>query len=128
MNRHFPELRAWHILSLQNISKWMIASRLTLHPNKTLALNVPPFFRIRTAPELALTLDNVKTKNPSVVKYLAVFIDYNLLFKPQIAHLESKISQSVGVIVKLRYYLSSHTLLNLYFALVHSHLLYELLV
>ena len=44
------------------------------------------------------------------------------------AHLESKISQSVGVIARVRYYLSSHTLLNLYFALVHSHLLYGLLV
>ena len=101
---------------LPNISKWMIANRLILHPNKTLALYVSPFCGIRSAPELALTLDIVKIKNPSVVKYLGVFINNNLLFKPQIEHLESKISRSVDVIAKLRYYLPSHILLNLYFA------------
>ena len=37
-------------------------------------------------------------------------------------------SRSVGVIAKLRYHLPSHTLLNLYFALIHSNLLYGLLV
>ena len=86
------------------------------------------FFRIRIAPELAVTLDNVKLRNPSVVKNLEVLLDNNLSFKPQIAHLESKISRSVCVIAKLRYHLPFHTLLNLYFALVHSRLLYGLFV
>ena len=62
------------------------------------------------------------------MKYLGVLLDNNLSFKPRIAHLEYKISHSVGVIAKLRYYLPSHTFLNLYFALVHSHLRYGLLV
>ena len=84
--------------------------------------------RILTAPELALTLGNLNIKNPSVVNYLGVLLDNNLSFKPQIAHLESKISRCVGVITKLRYYLPSHILFNLYFALVHSYLLYGLLV
>ena len=92
----------------------MIANRLTLHPKKTLVSNVSSFlFRIRTAPELVLTLDNVKIKNPSVVKYREVLLDNNLPFKPQIAHIESKISQSVGVIAKQRYYLPSHILFYL---------------
>ena len=76
----------------------MIANRLTLHSNKTLTSNVSSFFRIRTAPKLSLTRDNVKIKNPLVVKYLGVLLDNNLSFKPQIAHFESKLSQSVGVI------------------------------
>ena len=62
----------------------MLTNRLTLHPNKTLALNVSSFFHIWTAPELALTLDNVNIKNLSVVKYLGVLLDNNLLFKLQI--------------------------------------------
>ena len=124
----FSKMESLANSELSNISKWMIANRLTLHPNKTYALNVSPFFRNRTTPELALSLDNVKIKNPSVSKYLGILLDNNLSFKPQIAHLESKMSRSVGVIAKLRYYLPSHTLLNLYFALVHSNLLYGLLV
>ena len=38
----------------------------------------------------------------------------------------SKISRSVGVIAKLRYYLPPETLLNLYFELLHFYLLYDL--
>ena len=124
----FSKMESLANSELSNISKWMIANRLTLHPNKTYALNVSPFFRNRTTPELALSLDNVKIKNPSVTKYLGILLDNNLSFKPQIARLESKMSRSVGVIAKLRYYLPSYTLLNLYFALVHSNLLYGLLV
>ena len=77
----------------------MIANRLTLHFKKTLTLNTSPFFRIQTVPELALTLDNVKVTNSSVVKYREVLLDNNLSFKPQIEHLESKILRSVGVIM-----------------------------
>ena len=67
------------------------------------------FFRIWTAVQLALTLDNVKIKNASYMKYLGDLLDNNLWFKPQIAHCESKTLRFVGVIAKLRY-LSSHTI------------------
>ena len=111
---------------LSNISKWMIANGLTLHPNKTLALSISPLSRVTTSLELTLTLDNVKINTPSVAEYLGILIDDQFSFKSQITHLESKISRSVGVIAKLSYYLPPETLLNLYFALVHLHLLYGL--
>ena len=112
---------------LPNISIGMTANGLTLYPNKTLALNISPLSsRVTTPIELTLTLDNVKINTPSVAKYLGILIDDQFLFKSQITHLESKISRSVGVIAKLRYYLPTETLLNLYFALVHVHLQYGL--
>ena len=58
----FSKMESLANSELTNISKWMIPNRLTLHPNKNLAFNVTPFFRIRSAFELALTLDNVKIK------------------------------------------------------------------
>ena len=58
----FSKMESLGNSELSNISKWMIANRLTLHPNKTLALNVSLFFRIWTAPELAVALDNIKIK------------------------------------------------------------------
>ena len=91
------EMESLAYSDLTNISKWMKANRFTLHPNKTFALNLSPFFKIRIAPELALILDNVKIKNLSVVKYLGVLLGNNLSFKPQNAYLKSKISRSVGI-------------------------------
>ena len=55
----FSKMESLANSELSNISKWMIANRLTLHPNKTYALNVSPVFRNRNTPELALSLDNV---------------------------------------------------------------------
>ena len=106
----------------------MIANGLTLHPNKTLALNISPLSRVATPLELTLTLDNVKINRttPSVAKYLGILLDDKFSFKSQITHLESKISRSAGVIAKLRYYLPPETLLNLPFASVHSYLLHGL--
>ena len=40
--------------------------------------------------------------------------------------LVTKISRSVGIIIKLRSYLPTETLTILYYALVHSHILYGL--
>ena len=84
IHESFPKMERLANSKLSNISKWIIANRLTVHPNKTLVLNVSPFFCIQTAPELALTLDNVKIKNPSAVKYLGVLLDNNLFLNQKL--------------------------------------------
>ena len=99
---------------------------LTLHPNKTFALNVPPFSRKPCPFDLSLTLNNVNIETPKVTKYLGILIDDNLSFKSHIHYLEPKLSRSVGVISRLRYFLPSSALINLYYSLIHSHLLYGL--
>ena len=111
---------------LSRVSRWMASSGLTLHPNKTFALNVSPFSRKSCPLDLSLTLNNVNIETPKVTKYLGTLIDNNHSFKSHIHSLESKLSRFVGVISRLRYFLPSSALINLYFALIHSHLLYGL--
>ena len=88
----FSKMNSLDESELSNISKWMIANGLTLHPKKTFALNISPLSRVTTPLELTLTLDNVKINTPSVAKYLGIFIDDQFSFKSQIKHLESNIS------------------------------------
>ena len=64
----------------------------------------------------------------SSANYLRVFIDDKLNFQEHIKHLEKKISRSMGILSKLKNYLPKHTLFQLYYTLVHSHLLYGLIV
>ena len=59
-------------------------------------------------------------------KYLGIFVDEQLSFKPHIIFLEKKIARSVGVLAKLSYYLPCNALINLYYSLVHTHLHYAL--
>ena len=59
-------------------------------------------------------------------KYLGIILDYRLSFKAHSEFLETKISRSVGIMSKLSYYLPTKTLITLYYALIHSHILYGL--
>ena len=57
-------------------------------------------------------------------KYLGVLIDQHLSWKPHIDFVSKKISKSVGIIAKARFYLSSQTLMTLYYSLVYPFLTY----
>ena len=52
------------------------------------------------------------------VKYLGIMIDSELLWKHHIDFTCHKISRSVGIIAKMRHYISGNLLLNLYHALI----------
>ena len=106
----------------------MTSNGLTLQPNKTLALYICPLVHKSVRYKLNLAFDNAKIKSTEAAKYLGVLIDNKLPFKSHILWLESKISRSVGILARLRYYLLVNTLctLGLYFTLIHSYLLFGL--
>ena len=62
------------------------------------------------------------------IKYLGFIIDNKLNFKHYINFVKTKISKSVGILGKLKYYLDLSSLLNLYYALIHSHLNYNFIM
>ena len=65
-----------------------------------------------------------KIERQSQIKYLGVFIDQNLHWRPQIQHINNKLMKIVGIIYKLRYYIDVHTLKQLYFSFIYPHLPY----
>ena len=58
------------------------------------------------------------------IKFLGVIIDQHLSWKSHIGFVSKKISKTVGIIAKARFYLSSKSLLTLYYSLVYSYLTY----
>ena len=58
------------------------------------------------------------------VRYLGVIIDHNLSWKHHIDHVAVEISQTVGLICKLRHFLPKHTRLTIYRSLVTPYLTY----
>ena len=59
-----------------------------------------------------------------VYVYLDVLIDQHLSWKRHIDFVSKKISKSVGIIAKARFYLSAKTLMTLYYSLVYLFLTY----
>ena len=62
--------------------------------------------------------------NFPAVKYLGIIIDCNLNWKHHINYVTLKISKTVGIISKLRYYIPNNVLLDIYKSLISPYLTY----
>ena len=69
---------------------------------------------------------NVALECKEFVRYLGIIIDNNLSWNHHIDHVAIKISQTVGLICKLRHFLPRHTLLTIYRSVVAPYLTYGL--
>ena len=59
------------------------------------------------ANKLKLNLRNIEEKN--YIKYLGICIDKNLNWAPHIQHINSKISKNLGILFRLRHFLTLNT-------------------
>ena len=108
-----------------NVSNWMQADRLCINFEKSNLFIIPPKFNSpSTSPEINIFYDGSPITISKSAKYLGIYINDELNFKTHIKLLYTKLSQSLGILHKVKNYLPKKSLLHLYFALFHSHLLY----
>ena len=105
----------------------MNCNKLTLNPNRTQMLLIPSL-RQQLISLIKLYLNDELIKPIESAKYLGITLDAQLKFDTYISKLLTKILSSIGVMSKIRHYLPKTVLLNLYFALIHSHLLFRIAV
>jgi hypothetical protein len=60
----------------------------------------------------------------SFVKYLGLLVDEHLTWEEHITAISKKISRSIGIITILRKCMKTELLVNLYYSLVYSHIIY----
>ena len=110
---------------LQKISKWLKANKLTVNPSKSNIIIIPS--NLNQLPVTIKTyLNNTLISQTSAANYLGITIDTDLKFHNHIVLLEHKISRTIGILSKLRHFLPQSTLLKIYYALIHSQLMYGL--
>ena len=68
----------------------------------------------------------VSLEHKSYIKYLGVLIDENLSWKNHLDCVITKISKTIGMIAKLRHFVPSSVLINIYKSLVLPYLTYGL--
>ena len=71
-----------------------------------------------------LTLENTVIKQVTETKFSGILIDQHLSWNPHNDFASKKILKSVGIIAKARFYLSSQTLMTLYYSLAYPFLAY----
>lgn len=73
------------------------------------------------------TNQRVSLEQKSYIKYLGVLIDQNLSWKNHVDSVIVKISKTIGMIAKLRYFVPSTGLVNIYNSLILPYITYGLL-
>ena len=110
---------------LHTIQLWLSKNKLSLNYSKTTYMVIAP--KQGTIEKFSVLLDGNELSRCESAKYLGNTIESNLRWNLHIASLCKKLSQSAGIISKLRHFLNFETLKMLYHSFVKSHLLYGIL-
>ena len=108
---------------LKNVSTWLKANKQSINVKKTKLMIFRP--RQKTLPiTRQIILENNVLEQVAKTKFLGVYIDQHLEWKTHVNFIVAKISKSVGLLYKAKYYLPSNSLLTLYYALIYPYLTY----
>ena len=108
---------------LDKVSNWLRANKLIINIKKTHNMIFTP--RQRKPPNLDnIYLDNERMETKECTKVLGFYIDRHLTWKSHIDFISNKAPKSIGVISRSRFFLSSDSLLTLYYSLVYPYFQY----
>ena len=109
---------------LESLYDWLCANRLSLNVAKTEFL----LFRNNLSESknfnFTLRLNNKTLHESHHVKYLGILIDYKLNWNSHINELTKTLGRAIGLLSKIRHFVTSSTLKHLYHSLFNSHLSY----
>ena len=106
---------------MPKISEWFTANQLSINTDKTC---YQIYSKRKDKKEIKLSIQSVEIKRTDIVKYLGMFIDENMKWNMHINKLYTVLCRNVGIITKVKYFLSTNHLLLLYNALFASYVNY----
>ena len=113
---------------LHAVAEWMKSDRLALSILKTNFVLFHSKRLLKPYKSLNLKIDGVNIQEVSTVKYLGVTFDSNLTWKNHVDELCLKLSKTVGIFSKLRYYVNVDILIMLYYSIIYPFLTYGIQV
>ena len=117
---------------LESLYDWLLANKLSVNLSKTKfvlfgtknkLLNISKNF-----PHIPLKLSGQYIERETHTKFLGVIIDEEISWNRQIEYVTHKISKNIGILYKVRHYLSLDILLNLYYNLIYPYISYCTLI
>jgi len=107
--------------ALEQVNSWLLANRISINSNKTKYINFS-YRGSHVIPEIYIGDSVISATNE--IKFLGIYLDKNLSFKPHIDYVSTKVSKSIGVLYKLNKFLPPDIMQTLYYNLIHPYLLY----
>ena len=112
---------------LLSVNNWLNANKVILNALKSKALIIPPK-STTTSSKSRITIDSYQIFVVEFVNYLDIYFDNKLTFGPHFSYLQSKLSRSIGIISKIKYYVPNRVLFLPCVALFHFHITYGLII
>ena len=109
-------------IQLERVNSWLRENRLTLNTEKSTYLILSN--RLKSVYNITVRIENKILKESSEAKYLGITIDNKLSFIPHIKNIKKKLSSTCWALSRIKNYLDSKTLKNIYYALIHPHISY----
>ena len=111
---------------LDKVNQWLQSNRLSLNIDKT---NFVIFHPPQRKPQpVSLKISGRPVEQMTYVKYLGLIIDCNLNWKKHAHEMSKKISRGIGILSKLRHFVTNDILTQLYYSLVYPFLTYGIIV
>jgi exonuclease III len=111
---------------LLKISTWLLANKLCINVLKSNYIIFCPRQQKYTQ-TVPLILNGVNLQKVKSTKFLGIYIDENLNWKSHVDVVSSKISKTIGIMNRLRFFLPKNILITLYNSLVLPYLNYSIL-
>ena len=110
--------------TINEISEWLLANRLTVNVDKTCYMIFLPTHASSQSVNLDLTINKLKLLKVSSIKFLGMQIDDKLEWKLHIQEISQVLRRYVGVFYKMSLKLPQNVLKLLYFAIIYPRILY----
>ena len=110
---------------LDNLYLWLSVNRLSLNIDKTNFVIFHPYNKPLKY-NVTIKINKKAISEKKSIKYLGVLIDSTLSWKEHVLHLSKKLSRSVGILYKLRPFVTTKIMKNIYYALFYSHVVYAI--
>ena len=112
-------------LAMKKIEKWFSDNYLTLNTNKT---NYMVFSKRRQPFNFSINLSSVSLDEVKEIKFLGIWLDKNLKWDYHTTSVSNKISRFLGLISRFSSFVSSSSMLAMYYSFIYPHLIYGILL
>ena len=114
---------------LSALSEWLCLNKLTMNISKTKYITYSISQRtVLKSDDLKLFLNGSVIERVDTFKFLGIYIDEHLTWKPHMNKVLSKIQRNLGIIRRISCFLTRKALIQLFHSLVMSHIRYGIIV
>ena len=108
---------------LDEVNKWILSNKISINTEKTKYI----LFSYRSTADLPpIFIGRSKIEKSTSLKFLGVVVDEHLTFKNHVQYISIKISRSIGILNKLKFYLPIEPLKSIYSAFILPYLNYAI--